>query len=30
MISEAIGLNKIRQECPHFDQWVSGLENLAS
>jgi hypothetical protein len=28
LISEAIGLNKLRQECPHFDQWVSRLENL--
>lgn len=29
LISEAIGLNKLRQECPHFDQWVSRLEHLA-
>jgi len=29
LISEAIGLSKLRQECPHFDQWVSCLEYLA-
>jgi len=29
LISEAIGLNKLRQECPHFDKWVSRLENIA-
>jgi hypothetical protein len=28
LISEAIGLKKLRQECPHFDQWVSCLENF--
>jgi len=28
LISEAIGLNKLRQECPHFDKWVLKLENL--
>jgi hypothetical protein len=28
LISEAIGLKKLRQECQHFDQWVSRLENI--
>jgi Domain of unknown function (DUF4276) len=23
-----IGLPKIRQECPHFDAWITRLENL--
>lgn len=30
LISETIGLNKLRQECPHFDKWVSCLEHLAT
>jgi len=28
LISEDIGLKILRQECPHFDQWVSNLENI--
>jgi hypothetical protein len=28
LISEAIGLGKLRQECQHFDKWVSRLEHL--
>jgi hypothetical protein len=28
LISEEIGLKKLRQECSHFDQWVSRLEKL--
>lgn len=28
VISKRIGLNAIRTECPHFNQWVSRLENL--
>ena len=28
LISETIGLNKLRQECTHFDKWVSRLEHL--
>lgn len=27
-IARAIGLTKIRQVCPHFNQWVNQLENL--
>ncbi|MCW5935620.1 MAG: DUF4276 family protein [Fimbriimonadia bacterium] len=26
-ISEQIGLDKIRLNCPHFDKWVTSLEN---
>jgi len=25
-----IGLEKMRRECPHFDEWVSKLENLGN
>jgi hypothetical protein len=28
MISSRIGLENIRRECPHFDEWVSWLEDL--
>ncbi|WP_069471729.1 DUF4276 family protein [Candidatus Marithrix sp. Canyon 246] len=28
LISETIGLKKLRQESPHFDQWISRLENI--
>jgi hypothetical protein len=28
LISESIGLKKMRQECQHFDKWVSCLENM--
>lgn len=24
-----IGLTKIRRECPHFDEWITKLENIA-
>lgn len=27
-IAESIGLPRIRSTCPHFDQWLSWLENL--
>jgi len=27
---EEDNLNKLRQECPHFEQWVSRLENIVS
>jgi hypothetical protein len=30
MLTEKIGLTTIRQECPHFDDWISKLETLAS
>ncbi|MDD3043834.1 MAG: DUF4276 family protein [Candidatus Delongbacteria bacterium] len=30
VIAEAIGINKIRKKCPHFDQWLKKLENLKS
>ena len=28
LLAQAIGLNQIRQKCPHFDQWLTTLENL--
>jgi hypothetical protein len=28
LLAQAIGLNQIRQKCPHFDQWLTQLENL--
>lgn len=28
LIAAAIGLDRIRAECPHFDQWVKQLEEL--
>ena len=28
-IAQRIGLDTLRQECPHFDDWVSKLETLA-
>ncbi len=27
-ILKEIGLDKIRQECPHFNSWLTQLENL--
>lgn len=30
MIAHDIGLDRIREECPHFDNWVSRLETLDS
>jgi hypothetical protein len=27
-ISEAIGIQTIRQKCPHFDSWISKIEQL--
>lgn len=27
-IAEAIGISTIREKCPHFDQWVTRLEQL--
>jgi len=27
-ISEAIGIQTIRQNCPHFDNWISRIEQL--
>jgi len=29
MIAARIGLEKIRAECPHFNDWMSKLEKLA-
>lgn len=29
-IAKRIGLAKMRDECPHFDEWISKLEKLAS
>jgi hypothetical protein len=28
LLAQAIGLDRIRQKCPHFDQWLTKLENL--
>lgn len=30
MIASKIGLEKIRQECPHFNQWIIKLESLGN
>jgi len=30
LIAQKIGLPKMRQQCPHFDQWLQKLEKLAS
>jgi hypothetical protein len=30
LIVEAIGLDKVRLHCPHFDAWVTWLESLGS
>jgi hypothetical protein len=27
-LAQAIGLHQIRQKCPHFDRWLTTLENL--
>jgi len=27
-VVEKIGLAKIREKCPHFNQWITQLENL--
>jgi len=27
-VAEKIGIQKIRQKCPHFDDWLTKLENL--
>jgi hypothetical protein len=28
LVAEDIGLNLLRQHCPHFDEWITKLENL--
>ena len=28
LLAQAIGLDRIRQKCPHFDLWLTKLENL--
>lgn len=28
MIAEDIGLTKLRESCPHFNEWITKLENL--
>jgi len=28
LLRQAIGLHQIRQKCPHFDRWLTTLENL--
>ncbi|WP_428261636.1 DUF4276 family protein [Haliangium sp.] len=30
LVSQQIGLEAIRRECPHFSQWVARLESLSS
>jgi len=27
-IAANIGIEKMREACPHFDEWVSNLESL--
>ncbi len=27
-IAQRIGVKRIRSKCPHFDRWITGLENL--
>ncbi|MEM7536891.1 MAG: DUF4276 family protein [Chloroflexota bacterium] len=29
LIAQRIGLPKMRERCPHFDAWITSLENLA-
>ncbi|MFZ1729595.1 MAG: DUF4276 family protein [Bacteroidota bacterium] len=29
LIAEAIGISRIREQCPHFNAWLSRLEGLA-
>lgn len=29
LIAEDIGLTRLREACPHFNEWVTKLENLA-
>ena len=29
IIAKRIGIKKIRQECPHFNEWINKLESLA-
>lgn len=28
MVAQDIGLNLLRQKCPHFNEWITALENL--
>jgi hypothetical protein len=28
LIAEDIGLNLLREKCPHFDEWITKLENI--
>jgi hypothetical protein len=28
MVAEDIGLNLLREKCPHFDEWITKLENI--
>ncbi len=30
IIAEAIGLNRIREKCPHFNKWLDNLEGLGN
>ena len=30
LVAKEIGLDRMRHECPHFDQWVSRLESLGT
>ena len=29
LISKAIGIECMRERCPHFNQWLARMENLA-
>jgi hypothetical protein len=28
LVAEDIGITQLRKKCPHFDAWISKLENL--
>ncbi|MBK8042873.1 MAG: DUF4276 family protein [Haliscomenobacter sp.] len=28
LVAEDIGLNLLRQKCPHFNDWINKLENI--
>lgn len=30
VIAQKIGLQTMRQECPHFNEWITKLENLGN
>lgn len=28
LVAEDIGLNLLREKCPHFNEWIAKLENI--